>query len=93
MRPEYYNIYKSYEHYEIGKAESDYENTQGDMYEVITINWTSAEGDCTQVHRNVYHWRLDELTDFIRTLSIDCPECGYSAGIGENIISIKPMEG
>jgi hypothetical protein len=83
IRPEFYEIYETFEHFSTRAAIKLFENSAEEWYRVTTINWTYATENGKQtskkVHKNVYRWTLEELIEFIR----DTEE------VAEDIISIE----
>lgn len=80
IRDDYWNLYESYKHYSTNKAEQEFEEAQGSWWRITTVNWTLAENNRRQVHKNTYIWTLAELIDFIRT----------TKEVAEDIINIEP---
>ena len=77
---------KSYRHHPLTLADQEFDASHKKLYRVTTINWTFATirghgQDFTQVHRNIYHFTLEKLIDFIRA----------TAEVAEDIVSIEPI--
>ena len=78
---------KSFKHYPLDDAEKEIDGGMDEMYEVTTINWTIAtnkkgEKDYDMVHKNIYHFKLVDLIQWIR----DTEE------VAEDIVSIRKMD-
>ena len=80
IRDKYYELYESYKHYSVDRADKEFEEAQNSWYKVTTINWTIASDNRRQIHKNIYIWTLAELIDFIRN----------TKEVVEDIINIEP---
>lgn len=86
----YTERYETYRHVPVADAVKDTRAGRRQRYRVTTINWTCAEGNCEEVHRNTYIWTLANLIDFIQTLKGKMPD-GSSYEIGEDVIGVEPI--
>ena len=83
MRDGYWDMYESYCHYPIIKANDEFAASLDKVFRITTINWTFANGvKCSEVHKNTYIWTLEELLDWIED-----PAC-----VAESIIDIEPID-
>ena len=82
---------KIYCHYLLELAREEYNNSQKDIYRIITINWTYATDkssgvkvvDFNYVHKNIYEMSLGEFKEWCSKV--------FNEEVAEEIVKIEKI--